>query len=399
MRESWRWYGPLDKITLPQIVQTGAMGIVTSLHEIPYGEVWTTDAIAARKRMIAEAGHGQEWLVVESLPIHERIKRGEGDLTRLFANYRQSMANLAAQGVKTICYNFMPLIDWTRTGLRHPLPQGGTSLRFEQAHICALEIYMLGREGAEQDYSQDVKARAKAWFDGATEDDRAELVNAIMAGLPGAYDRYDVPAMRAALKLYQGIGRAEIKANYARFLAEVIPTAQELGMKLCVHPDDPPRDIFGLPRIVACADDIAWIMAQQPTMENGLTLCSGSLGAGAGNDVPAIAQRFADRIHFAHLRNVRKEADGSFEEAAHLEGDTDMVALVATLMAEERRRKEAGRADCDLPWRPDHGHELLSDIGSGTHPGYPLIGRMRGLAEMRGVIAALGHDSVRFTGA
>lgn len=399
MRESWRWYGPLDKISLSQIAQTGASGIVTSLHEIPYGEVWSVEAIAARKRLIAQAGHGQEWLVVESLPIHERIKRGEGDLSQLFANYRQSMANLAAEGIQTICYNFMPLIDWTRTALRQPLPQGGSSLRFEQAHICALEIHMLGREGADQDYAQDVKARAKAWFDASTEADREALISAIMAGLPGAYDRYDVPALREALKLYSGIGRAEIRANYARFLAEVIPAAQDLGMRFCVHPDDPPRDIFGLPRVVTCADDIAWIMAQQEAVENGLTLCSGSLGAGPGNDVPAIARRFAERIHFVHLRNVRKDADGSFEESAHLEGDNDMVALVAALLAEERRRVATGRADCALPWRPDHGHELLSDVGSGTHPGYPLIGRLRGLAEMRGVIAALSHANVVFEGA
>jgi mannonate dehydratase len=396
MRESWRWYGPLDKITLPEIAQTGAMGVVTSLHEIPYGEIWSVEAIAARKRLISAAGHGQEWVVVESLPIHERIKRGDGDLTALFANYRQSMANLAAEGVKTICYNFMPLIDWTRTALRQPLPHGGSSLRFDLAQICALEIHMLNRDGAEQDYSADVQQRAKTWFDAATEDDKTELVNAIMAGLPGAYDRYDVPALRAALKLYNGIGRAEIRANHARFLAEVIPTAQELGMKFCVHPDDPPRDIFGLPRIVTCAEDIAWVMAQQDTVENGLTLCSGSLGAGAANDVPAIARQFGDRIHFVHLRNVRKDADGSFEEAAHLEGDTDMVALVAALLAEETRRKETGRDDYDLPWRPDHGHELLGDVGSGTHPGYPLIGRMRGLAELRGVIAAMRHQNVHF---
>lgn len=396
MRESWRWYGPLDKVTLPQIAQTGAMGVVTSLHEIPYGEVWTQQAIAARKRLIADAGHGQEWLVVESLPIHERIKRGEGDLSTLFANYRQSMANLAAEGVTTICYNFMPLIDWSRTALRQPLPHGGSSLRFDQAQICALEIYMLGRDGAEQDYANDIQLRAKAWFDASSEEDRTELVNAIMAGLPGAYDRYDVPALVEALKLYKGIGRVEIRANYARFLAEVIPAAQELGMKFCVHPDDPPRDIFGLPRIVTCEEDIAWVMAQQDAVENGLTLCSGSLGAGPTNDVPAIARRFADRIHFVHLRNVRKEADGSFEEAAHLEGDTDMVALIAALMAEEKRRKETGRPDQELVWRPDHGHELLSDIGSGTHPGYPLIGRMRGLAEMRGIIAALRHENVTF---
>jgi mannonate dehydratase len=219
-----------------------------------------------------------------------------------------------------------------------------------------------------------------------------------MAGLPGAYDRYDVPALRAALTLYHGIGRVEIRANYARFLAEVIPAAQDLGMRFCVHPDDPPRDIFGLPRIVTCAEDIAWVMAQQDAVENGLTLCSGSLGAGPCNDVPAIARQFADRIHFVHLRNVRKDPDGSFEEAAHLEGDTDMVAVVAALLAEEKRRKDIGRADCTLPWRPDHGHELLSDIVSGAHPGYPLIGRMRGLAEIRGIIAALSHDSVTFAG-
>jgi mannonate dehydratase len=396
MQESWRWYGPLDKIELNQIAQTGAQGIVTSLHEIPYGEVWSIDAIAARKKLLADAGHGQEWLVVESLPIHERIKRGDGDLTELFANYRQSMANLAAEGVKTICYNFMPLIDWSRTALRQPLPHGGNALRFDQVHICALEIHMLGRDGADQDYPQVVKTRAKAWFDASSEEDRNALVDAIMAGLPGAYDRYDVPALREALKLYDGIGRAEIKANYARFLAEIIPAAQDLGMKFCVHPDDPPRDIFGLPRIVSCAEDIAWVMEQQGAIENGLTLCSGSLGAGPRNDVPLIAKQFADRIHFVHLRNVRKDPDGSFEEAAHLEGDTDMVALVAALLAEEKRRKEAGRADCNLPWRPDHGHELLSDIGSGTHPGYPLIGRMRGLAEMRGVIAALTHADISF---
>jgi mannonate dehydratase len=396
MRESWRWYGPLDKITLSDIVQTGAGSIITSLHENPYGQVWSREAITARKRVIADAGHGQDWLVVESLPIHERIKRGDGDLSNLFANYRQSMANLAAEGIKTICYNFMPLIDWTRTALCHPLPQGGSCLRFDQAQICALEIHMLGRDGADEDYSQEVKVRAKHWFDHSTEGDRTALVAAIMAGLPGAYDRYDVPGLRTALALYNGIGHAEIRANYARFLAEVIPAAQDLGMRFCVHPDDPPRDIFGLPRIVRSADDIVWILDQQPALENGLTLCSGSLGANPANDVPAIARRFADRIHFVHLRNVRKDPDGSFVEAAHLEGDTDMVALVAALLTEEARRRDTGRADHTLPWRPDHGHEILSDIGAGAHPGYPLVGRLRGLAEIRGVIAALSHPHVSF---
>lgn len=389
MRETWRWYGPLDEITLGEIAQTGAGGIVTALHEIPYGEVWTREAIAARKSLIAQANHGQTWDVVESLPIHERIKRGAGDLSALFANYRQSMANLAAEGVRVICYNFMPLIDWTRTDLAAPLPAGGSALRFDAVKACALELFMLGREGAEAEYSPEVLARAKAWFDGADEADKQALVAAIMAGLPGAYDRYDIPALRAALAGYAGVDRAALRAHYARFLAEVIPAAEDLGLRFCVHPDDPPRDMFGLPRIVSNGEDIAWVLGQEDTLANGLTLCAGSLGANPANDVPGIAARFAERIHFAHLRNVAKEADGSFQEAAHLEGDTDMVALCRVLLGEEAARREAGRADAVIPWRPDHGHEILSDIGRATHPGYPLIGRMRGLAEIRGVIAGL----------
>jgi mannonate dehydratase len=397
MIESWRWYGPLDKIELGQIAQTGALGIVNALHEVPYGEVWTRAAIAARQSMIAQAGHGQKWHVVESLPIHERIKRGEGDLSELFANYRQSMANLAAEGLTTICYNFMPLIDWTRTRLDQPVKNGGTSLRFEQVQICALEMFMLEREGAGQDFTPDIITKAKEWFDASTEDDRDALVGAIMAGLPGAYDRYDVASMKEALKLYSGIERDDIRNNYAHFLAEVIPAAHDLGMRFAVHPDDPPRDIFGLPRVVSNADDIAWIFDQQKTVENGLTLCAGSLGANPANNVPAIAREFSERIHFAHLRNVTKDADGSFEEAAHLEGDTDMVELVSVLLGEEKARQDEGRADWEVVWRPDHGHEILSDIGSGTHPGYPLVGRLRGLAEMRGVIKALSHPNVQFS--
>lgn len=396
MKESWRWYGPFDKIALSEIAQTGAHGIVNALHEVPYGEVWQSEAIAARRDEIAGAGLDLTWNVVESLPIHENIKRGEGNLDQLFANYRQSMKNLADNGIHTICYNFMPLLDWTRTHLYAPVHRGGTALRFSSPHMAAFEIHMLEREGAEADYSEEVRAEAKIWFDASTEQDRQTLLNSIMSGLPGAFDRYDINGLREALKRYKGIGRAEIRANYARFLAEVIPAAEELGMRFCVHPDDPPRDILGLPRIVSTEEDIAWIMAQQDSRANGLTLCSGSLGANPANDVPAIARRFADRIHFAHLRNVAKEPDGSFQEAAHLDGDTDMVALIAELVAEEARRKSEGRPDWEIPFRPDHGHELLSDIGSGTVVGYPLIGRLRGLAELRGVIRALEHGNVRY---
>ncbi len=389
MLESWRWYGPLDKISLPEIAQTRVTGIVTSLHEIPYGEVWSVEAIEARKALIAEPDLGLHWNVAESLPIHEDIKRGTGDLSGLFANYRQSMANLAACGIKTICYNFMPVVDWTRTRLDQPLKGGGTSLRFEATLMAAFEIHMLKREGAEDDYLPEVVQKAAIWFQQSTDADRETLLAAIMAGLPGAYDRYDVEGLRAALATYDGIDREGLRANYARWLAEVIPTAEELGIKMCVHPDDPPRDILGLPRIMSGRDDIAWLYDQQDTRANGLTLCSGSLGANPANDVPAIAREFADRIHFAHLRNVRKDPDGSFEEDAHLAGDTDMVDLVRALLGEEARRNTDGREDAVIPFRPDHGHELLSDIGSGTHPGYPLIGRLVGLAELRGVIAAL----------
>ncbi|SEN80196.1 D-mannonate dehydratase [Loktanella fryxellensis] len=389
MIESWRWYGDLDPIALAEVAQTGARGIVTALHEIPYGEVWGTEAIAARKARVSGAGF--DWVVVESLPIHENIKTGTGDLAPLFANYRQSMANLAANGITTICYNFMPLLDWTRTDLTAPVAGGGTCLRFEAHRMAAFEVHMLGRREAEADYTPDVLNRAAAWYQQATEGDRDALLASIMAGLPGAFDRYDIPGLRRALAGYADIDRTALRANYKRFLEEVIPAANDLGMRFCVHPDDPPRDILGLPRIVSDADDIGWIMNAVNAPANGLTLCAGSLGANPANDVPAIAARFADRIHFAHLRNVRKDADGSFEEAAHLDGDTDMVALCAVLLAEEARRRDAGRADHAIPFRPDHGHHILSDLDRTLIPGYPLIGRLRGLAELRGVMRALSH--------
>ena len=389
MKESWRWYGPLDRISLGEIAQTGASGIVTALHEVPYGEIWSRETIARRKAEIEAAGF--QWVVVESLPIHERIKRGDGDLSALFANYRQSMANLAAEGLFTICYNFMPLLDWTRTDLAAPVDRGGSCLRFSAPKMAALELFMLGRDEAREDYLPEVVRQAESWFQASSDGDRAGLMHAVMAGLPGAYDRYDAAGLKAALKRYEGIDRAVLRSHFKRFLEEVIPTAEELGMRFCVHPDDPPRDILGLPRIVSNADDIAWLLGAVDSPSNGLTLCAGSLGANPNNDVPAIARRFADRIHFAHLRNVRKDADGSFEEAAHLSGDTDMVDLVAALLEEEGRRRDAGRADCEIPFRPDHGHELLDDASRNTHPGYPLVGRMRGLAELRGVIAGLSY--------
>ncbi len=390
MEQAWRWFGPEDVIKLSHVCQTGATGIVTALHHIPYGVVWSIEEIEKRKALIAaDLTLGLRWSVVESLPIHESIKIGEGDLRPLFDNYRQSLRNLAQCGITTVCYNFMPVVDWTRTELAYPLPGGGTALRFNAHEFAAFDCFMLQRPGAETDHSPEVLRRAKDWYDRSSEADRRQLLSNIMAGLPGAYDRYDIPGLRVMLDRYRDIDAKALRENLARFLREVIPMAEEVGIRMCIHPDDPPRPLMGLPRIVSNADDLAFILGAVDSPANGLTLCSGSLGANPVNDVPAIAKRFANRIWFAHLRNVAKEPDGSFMEADHLGGDTDMVALVTVLLEEQKRRKDAGDAHWRIPMRPDHGHELLDDVGKPTHPGYPAIGRLRGLAELRGVMKAV----------
>jgi mannonate dehydratase len=283
----------------------------------------------------------------------------------------------------------MPVLDWTRTELAHRLPGGGTALRFNAHEFAAFDCFMLERPGAEADHPPEVVSRGRAWFDRASESDKNRLLANIMAGLPGAYDRYDIPGLRRMLERYREMTPARLRENLARFLREVVPTAEEAGVRMCIHPDDPPRPLMGLPRIVSNADDLAFIVDAVDSEANGITLCSGSLGAGPKNDVPAIASRFAHRIHFAHLRNVAKEPDGSFMEADHLGGDTDMVALIEVLLEEQKRRREAGDERWRIPMRPDHGHELLDDVGKPTHPGYPAIGRLKGLAELRGVMLAI----------
>ncbi|TPG59731.1 mannonate dehydratase [Roseomonas nepalensis] len=392
MEETWRWFGPDDAVRLDHIRQAGPRGIVTALHHVPYGEVWTVEEIERRQAVLAaDPSLGLHWRVVESLPVHEKIRRGDADCGALFENYRRSMRHLAACGVTTICYNFMPVLDWTRTELRHTLPGGGRALRFNAHEYVGFDVFILGRAGAEEGVAPDLLARARAWVEAASDEDKAVLLASIMAGLPGAYDRYDVAGLRRILAAYGGMTAADLKANLRRFLEEVVPTAEELGMRLAMHPDDPPRPLFGLPRVVSTEEDIADLLAMADSPANGLTLCTGSLGAHPANDPARIAARFADRIHFAHLRNVAKEPDGSFMEADHLGGDTDMVAVVEALLAEEGRRRDAGRADWRIPFRPDHGHELADDIGKPTFPGYPLIGRLRGLAELRGVMAAVAR--------
>ncbi len=391
MEQSWRWFGPDDVVPLRAIRQTGARGVVTALHQIPYGAVWSLDDIRARQALIgADPSLGLHWNVVESLPIHERIKLNDGDLAPLFDAYRASMRNLAAAGVQIICYNFMPVVDWTRTELRHPLPGGGSALRFNAHEYAAFDCFMLQRPGAEAEHVA-VLPQARAWFKAASESDKATLLASIMAGLPGAFDRYDIPGLRHMLARYNAISAAGLRENLVRFLREVIPTAEDCGLLMAIHPDDPPRPMMGLPRIVSGADDLAALIEAVPSAANGLTFCTGSLGAGANNDVPAIARRFARHIHFVHLRNVAKEADGSFMEAEHLAGDTDMVAVIEALLEEQGRRRAAGDARWRMPFRPDHGHELLDDVGKANFPGYSAIGRLKGLAEIRGVMTALSR--------
>ncbi|WP_420103597.1 mannonate dehydratase [Bosea sp. (in: a-proteobacteria)] len=390
MEQCWRWFGPDDVVTLAMARQAGATAIVNSLHQIPYGVVWSVEEIEKRQAIIrADESLGLDWRVVESLPIHESVKIGEGDLETVFENYRQSMRNLAACGLKVICYNFMPVLDWTRTQLAEPLPGGGTALRFNLHEYVALDHFMLKRKGADEGHSAAVMDKARAWFEGSSEADRARLLASVMAGLPGAFDRYDLPGLARILERYAGMTHERLRENLKRFLEAIIPTAEEVGIRMCIHPDDPPRPLFGLPRICSDEEDIAWILDAVDAPANGLTLCSGSLGANPKNDVPTIARRFADKIWFAHLRNVAKDPDGSFMEAEHLGGDTDMVALVDALMAEEKRRREAGLPHWQIPMRPDHGHALLDDLGKGSFPGYPAVGRLRGLAELRGVMTAL----------
>ncbi len=393
MEQTWRWWGPNDLITLADICQIGATGIVTALHDIPTGTVWSAEAIAERKRIIeADRSLGLRWAVVESVPVHESIKLAEDGAAPYYQAYRDTLRNLGTAGVDTVCYNFMPVLDWARTQLRHPLPGGATALRFNAHEFAAFDVHMLAREAAEADWAPDVLDRARHWFTTATEAMKRALLATIMAGLPGAFDRYGVEELRAMLARYRGVDHARLEANLQRFLEEVVPTAEQAGVRLCIHPDDPPRPLLGLPRITSTAEDIAAILKAVPSPSNGLTLCTGSLGARPANDLPAIARRFADRIHFVHLRNVRNEADGSFMEADHLDGDTDMVAVVRVLLAEQQRRQAAGDAHWRLPFRPDHGHEMLDDVGKPHHPGYPAIGRMRGLAEIRGVMTAVAQQ-------
>ncbi|MCA0205204.1 MAG: mannonate dehydratase [Proteobacteria bacterium] len=393
MRHTWRWFGPRDPIRPEDIAQAGVQGVVSALHHVPNGQVWTAEAIARRQAEVAMASDGSPsglaWEVVESLPVSEDIKKQKGEWRAHVAAYKTSLEHLAGAGIRVICYNFMPVLDWTRTDLRWRRPTGARTMRFDIADFAAFDIHLLQRPGAAQDFAPavvDTAARRLAAMDDSA---RRALADAITMGLPGSTEAMDMGAVRDHLAEYGAISAERLRSHFIDFLSEVVPLAERLGLRLCCHPDDPPFPLLGLPRIMSTAGDYAAVLGAVGSPANGMTLCSGSLGARADNDLPAMMDRFGAKVHFLHLRNVRREADGSFFEDEHLEGETDMVALIAAVLREEARRRAEGRPDHEIPMRPDHGQEIADDLRRGGQPGYPLVGRLRGLAELRGVERAL----------
>lgn len=382
MKESWRWFGPNDPISLAEVRQTGATDIVSALHEVPNGVLWESDAIAARRDMVAKAG--LTWSVVESIPVHEKIKTAEAGWEKLAETWGRSAQNLAREGINTICYNFMPVLDWTRTDLTYPLKDGALALRFDYPLYVAFDLFVLKRKEAEADYSPEVIARAEARFKALDADAVAKLTATVLAGLPGAEESYTLDDFRAQLARYQSIDAAALAEQLSRFLEIVVPMVEEAGAVMAIHPDDPPRPLFGLPRVVSTVADMDRIAARIESPANGFTFCTGSYGVRADNDLPAMLRKHGDRVHFLHLRATRREEDGmSFHEAPHLDGDVDMVAVVKAALEVERAR------GVQIPFRPDHGHAILDDQSRKTNPGYPLIGRLRGLSEVRGIARAL----------
>jgi len=387
MKETWRWFGPDDPVPLDHIKQAGATGIVSALHHFYRGEAWPLDDVLKRRDEILAAGF--TWSVVESIPIHNSIKLRSGPYRHFISAWKDTLAAVANAGVQVICYNFMPVVDWTRTDLRWRLPTTGYALRFDAVDFAAYDLFILERKGAEADYPEHRARAAHLRFNSMSEGRRQDLEHTIIAGLPGAEASYNRETIRSLIAEYEGTTTDDLCGNLITFLREVIPVAQEKGVRLAIHPDDPPWSLFGLPRVVSTREDVRAILTSCDTLANGLTFCVGSFGARADNDLLAMAREFGARIHFVHLRQVTRESDGSFHEAEHLAGSSDMVGMIRALLEEEAHRRRAGRPDHEIPMRPDHGHLLADDIGKKVNPGYSLVGRLKGLAELRGVMQGL----------
>jgi mannonate dehydratase len=383
LEQTFRWFGPGDPVTLSAIKQTGASGIVTALHQIPCGDVWSREEISQRKALIESAGFN--WAVVESVNIHESIKTGSAGRDQYINNYIQTLQNLAHEGIFTVCYNFMPVLDWTRTHLDHRLANGASALLYNAPALAAFDLYILERENAFDEFSAEQQIAAKLYLEGLNDDDRTLLTNTILAGLPGTDEVFTIAQFKEHLHKYSEVDARVLKENLYYFLRAIIPYAEKLGVKMCIHPDDPPFPILGLPRVASSMDDLTDIVNTYSSIANGITLCTGSLGASGKNDIPQIIAQLGDKIHFLHLRNVARQQDGSFYEADHLTGSVDMYAVMKAIIDEQIARKSAGRSDTAIPMRPDHGHKLLDDFNYNTYPGYSVIGRLKGLAELRGL--------------